>query len=252
LAPFSLLGLAIAIALGFRNNASYARFIEARKLWGSLLITHRSLLRQFKSMLPDAVSESEECAALQITFTYALKHQLRGSDPSADLARLLPADLFSQVHHSQAPSNRVLLLLGQKIGRLRSAGRISDILFHALDTNLNQLSVILGGCERIENTPIPFAYTLILHRTVYLFCSLLPFALVVELRYMAILVSVFVSYTLVSLEYLAEELEEPFGTGDNHLPLDAICNGIEINLLEMNDAAQLPCKHLPNRNYQLS
>lgn len=35
LAPFSILGVAIAIFLGFRNNAGYARYVEARKLWGS-------------------------------------------------------------------------------------------------------------------------------------------------------------------------------------------------------------------------
>lgn len=43
LAPFSILGVAIAIFLGFRNNAGYARYVEARKLWGQLMIASRSL-----------------------------------------------------------------------------------------------------------------------------------------------------------------------------------------------------------------
>jgi putative membrane protein len=251
LAPFSVLGVAIAIALGFRNNASYARFAEARLLWGQLLITQRSLLRQVKSMLPQRQRDSEYCAALQIGFCHALKHQLRQSDPRADLARVLPAGVLAQLRQHPAPGNRLLLLLGQWFGQLRSRQQLSDILFQALDGNLNQLSSILGGCERIANTPIPLAYTLILHRSVYLFCTLLPFALVSELHYMTLLVSVFVSYTLISLEYLAEELEDPFGSRENNLPLHALCNAIEISLLEMNDARWLPGRHQADHRYRL-
>src|ERR1700734_1501718 len=32
-APFTLFGIALALFLGFRNNASYDRFWEGRKLW---------------------------------------------------------------------------------------------------------------------------------------------------------------------------------------------------------------------------
>ena len=91
------------------------------------------------------------------------------------------------------------------------------------------MSIVLAGCERIANTPVPFAYTLILHRTVYLFCIMLPFALVSDLHYMTPFVSVLISYTFISLDTLAEELEEPFGVENNDLPLDAICNAMEIS-----------------------
>ncbi|QJG62770.1 tagaturonate reductase [Escherichia coli] len=113
-------------------------------------------------------------------------------------------------------------------------------------------SAVLAGCERIAYTPIPFAYTLILHRTVYLFCIMLPFALVVDLHYMTPFISVLISYTFISLDCLAEELEDPFGTENNDLPLDAICNAIEIDLLQMNDEAEIPAKILPDRHYQLT
>ncbi|GAJ67191.1 hypothetical protein MA13_contig00004-0260 [Edwardsiella piscicida] len=180
LGPFSLLGVAIAIFLGFRNNASYARFIEARVLWGSLLITTRSLMRQAISLMPHPGGEH------------------------------------------------------------RRRGYLSDIDFQTIDTNLNQLSVILGGCERISNTPIPFAYSLIVHRTVYVFCALLPFALVSDLHYMTPLVSVFISYTFIALDALAEELEDPFGIEANDLPLNAMAHTIESNLRDMiNDHTHL-------------
>ncbi len=192
LAPFSILGVAIAIFLGFRNNAGYARYVEARKLWGQLMIASRSLLREVKTTLPDSASVRE------------------------------------------------------------FARQLSDILFISLNDRLNDISAVLAGCERIAYTPIPFAYTLILHRTVYLFCIMLPFALVVDLHYMTPFISVLISYTFISLDCLAEELEDPFGTENNDLPLDAICNAIEIDLLQMNDEAEIPAKILPDRHYQLT
>ncbi|MCC3748562.1 bestrophin family protein [Rouxiella badensis] len=252
LAPFSLLGVAIAIFLGFRNSVSYARFTEARVLWGSLLIVNRSLLRQVKSILPQRPELAQEFAALLIAFSYCLKHQLRGTSMREDLARLLPNHDLKSLESSASPCNRILLLIGQWLGERRQAGEVSDILFQSVDQNINQLSSVLAGCERISNTPIPFAYSLIVHRTVYLFCSLLPFALVPDLHYMTPLVSVFISYTFISLDALAEELEDPFGTAPNDLPLNAMCNVIEINLREMNDETNLPQRLRPDKQFQLN
>ena len=114
------------------------------------------------------------------------------------------------------------------------------------------MSAVQAGCERIANTPLPFAYSLILHRTVYLFCIMLPFALVSDLHYMTPFVSVLISYTFISLDALAEELEEPFGFENNDLPLDAISTAIEIDLLQMNDAREVPAKREHDKHYQLT
>lgn len=252
LAPFSLLGVAIAIFLGFRNSVSYARFTEARGLWGSLLIVNRSLLRQIRSIFPHRPELAKEFAALQIAFSYCLKHQLRGTSMRKELTHFLPHENIDKLMASAAPCNGIMLLMGEWLGERRQAGEISDILFQSIDENLNKLSAVLAGCERIANTPIPFAYRLIVHRTVYLFCTLLPFALVPDLHYMTPFVSVFISYTFISLDALAEELEDPFGTAPNDLPLDAMCKTIEINLLEMNNAAEIPARPLPDKRYQLS
>ncbi|KOC91524.1 bestrophin family protein [Winslowiella iniecta] len=251
-APFSLLGVAIAIFLGFRNNASYARFTEARLLWGTLLITQRSLLRQIKSVFLHQPEQAKIFADLLTAFSWSLKHQLRQTDGNADLRRLVPAALAEEVQRSPDPTNRLLLCMGVWLGEQRQRGAVSDVIYEGMDRNLDQLARVLGGCERIANTPIPFAYSLILHRTVYLFCSLLPFALVEDLHYMTPLVSVFISYTFLSLESLAEELEHPFGMAANDLPLDAICNTIERNMREMNDQFPLPEKMLPDRHYTLT
>ncbi|CAI0744622.1 Predicted membrane protein [Serratia entomophila] len=250
-APFSLLGIAIAIFLGFRNSAGYGRFVEARNLWGSLLITVRTLLRQIKSLLPDDRAVHQKIAHLLIAFSWSLKHQLRNTDPTADLYHNLSLKELPEVTTSPMPTNRILLLLGQEIGKLRQQGLLSDITFEMIDNKLSELSHVLGGCERLSNTPVPFAYTLILQRTVYLFCSLLPFALVADLHYMTPFVSVFISYTFLSWDSLAEELEDPFGTSANDLPLNAICNTIERSLLEMNDQTPLPPPLKPDAHFNL-
>ncbi|WP_276639683.1 bestrophin family protein [Siccibacter turicensis] len=250
-APFSILGVAIAIFLGFRNNACYARYVEARLLWGQLMIAARSLLREVKNTLPDD-SAIGEFVRLQIAFAHCLRMTLRRQPVEATLSRYLtPADLATAVQ-SSSPANRILLLMGNWLAVRRREGQLSDILFHSLNNRLNDMSVVLAGCERIANTPVPFAYTLILHRTVYLFCILLPFALAVDLHYMTPFISVLVSYTFIALDALAEELEDPFGTENNDLPLDAICNAMEIDLLQMNDETDVPARILPDKRYQLT
>src|ERR1700753_1430961 len=86
--PFSLIGLTLAIFLGFRNSTSYARYWEARTLWGAVLNETRALLRQALT-LTDPPSEAAGLSALLIAFVHALRHQLRGTDPTPDFDRLL-------------------------------------------------------------------------------------------------------------------------------------------------------------------
>ena len=251
-APFSLLGIAIAIFLGFRNSAGYNRFVEARNLWGTVLIAQRTLVRQLKNILPTESVSHQRLVSYLVAFSWSLKHQLRKTDPSADLARLLPAQSVAEILASSMPTNRILLLAGDELGRLRAEGKIGDVTFSLMDNKLDELGHALGGCERLASTPVPFAYTLILQRTVYLFCTLLPFALVGDLHYMTPFVSVFISYTFLSWDSLAEELEDPFGTAANDLPLNAMCNTIERNLLDMTGQHPLPEKLAPDRHYNLT
>ncbi len=251
IAPFSLLGIAIAIFLGFRNNACYSRLVEARTLWGTMLINQRNILRNIKSLLPKNAAFQKEFGSLLIALGWSLNHELRKTNPMVDLYRLLPRAIFDDVIASPFRSNRILLHIGLKIGELRDNKIISDVLFQSINKDVNALSDVLGGCERISNTPIPFAYTLILQRTVYLFCTLLPFALVADLHFMTPFVSVFISYTFLSWDSLAEELEDPFGISANDLPLNAICNTIERNVLDMLDIKPLPLPIKPNKYFNL-
>lgn len=251
IAPFSILGVAIAIFLGFRNNACYARYDEARHLWGQLVIAQRSLLREVKIAGGEGL-DTRDFARLQTAFAHSLRMTLRRLPQAQTLAEYLPAEAVTKVAGSHSPVNRILLLMGEWLAREYRQQRFSDMQFHSMNQRMNDLSVVLAGCERIASTPVPFAYTLILHRTVYLFCIMLPFALVSDLHYMTPFVSVLISYTFIALDTLAEELEEPFGLENNDLPLDAICNTLEIDLRQMNDEADIPVKMQPDRRYQLT
>ncbi|KUM03824.1 hypothetical protein KIF53_12015 [Chromobacterium subtsugae] len=229
---FTLLGVSLAIFLGFRNSVSYDRFWEARKLWGSLVIASRSLARQMISLTgagPDSRRVADGCCA----FAYALKEQVRGQQDDAPLERLLPADVFQRVRAGRYRPALILLWLGEEAARLQREGALSERQWQALDRSLNTLSEVLGGCERIATTPIPFTYRVLLNRTVTLYCLLLPAGLVSSIGWLTPPIAVFISYTYFALEQIAEELEDPFGFEGNDLPLAALCHGIESSLREM-------------------
>jgi putative membrane protein len=234
-APFTLFGIALALFLGFRNNASYERFWEGRKLWGALLNDTRSLARQaitFSGYAP----ENEEVSTFinyLTAFTYALKHQLRHTDPAEDLQKRLSPELFTAISQVQYKPVMIMKEMSVWVQKAKTNGNIDSIVQTAFDHNLNNLSDIVGGCERIASTPIPFTYGVLLHRTVYLYCFLLPLGFADSLGWLTPLIVVFIAYTFVALEAIADEIEEPFGTEPNDLALNEITLMIEGTLLEM-------------------
>ncbi|SIT04661.1 putative membrane protein [Filimonas lacunae] len=235
-APFTLFGLALALFLGFRNSASYDRFWEGRKLWGALLNDTRSLARQATTLCRYETGAKQQALFIRylVAFTYALKHQLRHTDARADLERLLPADTARRMMAAQYKPIMLLKEMGLWIDQAKAERRTDSILQSAMETNLNKLSDIVGGCERLANTLIPYTYKVLLHRTVYVYCFLLPFAFVDSLGWMTPIVVVFIAYTFTAWEAIADEIEEPFGTEPNDLALDGMCKMIENTLLELN------------------
>jgi putative membrane protein len=236
-APFTLFGIALALFLGFRNNASYDRFWEGRRLWGSLVNTSRNLARQVHTLptQPPDVRNTTLFVNHLIALAYSLKHQLRGSDPSADLDRLLPSSLSIRAKAARFKPQLIIREMGHWVQIARQRNHIDNIAQQSLDANLDQLTDIVGGCERIASTPIPYSYSVLLHRTVYIYCFLLPLGLVDSLAWMTPIIVVFIAYTYVALEAIADELENPFGLLPNDLALDAICHNIESTLLELDN-----------------
>lgn len=242
--PFTLIGVALAIFLGFRNSASYERYWEARKLWGGVLNDTRTLTRQAMT-LPEPDRDARPFVQGLIAFTHALRHQLRGTDAGADLARWLPAEQAEALAGARFKPAMILLQLARWLQGLRREGRLDPLLAQAMERPLAGLTEHLGGCERIAGNPLPYTYGVIIHRTVYLYCFLLPFGLVDSIGAMTPLMVAFVAYTFLSLEELSEELEDPFGLSANDLALDAMALGIEATLREMLGDSDLPPVPVP-------
>ncbi|WP_259066761.1 bestrophin family protein [Mucilaginibacter sp. X4EP1] len=234
-APFTLFGIALALFLGFRNNASYDRFWEGRKLWGALLNDTRSLARKCITMSGYSIDDKETTLFINylIAFTYALKHQLRYTDASADMHQWLPEEFANSLEDVKYKPIIIMKAMGQWVQTAREEKKIDSIVQVSFDESFSRLSDIVGGCERLASTPIPYTYKVMLHRTVYLYCLLVPFGFVDSLGWMTPIVTIFIAYTFVALEAIADEIEIPFGTQPNDLALNAMSKTIETSLLEM-------------------
>lgn len=240
--PFMLLGLPLAIFLGFRNNAAYDRYWEARKHWGALVLQCRNFSRQCLSLIehsePVRAEDGVKDVRIRmiyraIAFSHALRHLLRDTDARSELQPLLEQGELEHLGKTSNIPNYLMHQMGNDLRRCIGEQRVDGCLAASIDTTMSAMNATAAACERIRNTPIPFSYTLLLHRTAYLYCFLLPFGLVDAIGFMTPFVVGIVAYTFFGLDALGDEIEEPFGNAPNDLPLDAICRSIEINLREV-------------------
>ncbi|WP_172330227.1 bestrophin [Mangrovicoccus sp. HB161399] len=205
--PFALIGIALSIFLSFRNSACYDRWWEARKLWGLMVQTARDILRQ--TAVLEGMPERRGILMAMADFARRSAAQLRGR-PEAQTA------------------DDALAGAGRTVSQLERDGRLTTAEALVLHESLNRMAASLLGCERLANTPVPFAYTLLLHRTAYIYCTILPFGFADTLGWVAPLATGLVAYAFFGLDALAEELEEPFSAKQNAMPLTAYSTAIEI------------------------
>lgn len=229
-APFALLGVALSVYLGFRNNAAYDRWWEARKLWGQLVFEIRNLSRAASALIADR-DELRPLLMDALAFCHFLRGELRKVD-AREQARDFVGDAAEAIFAASNQPDAAMRLMGQRIGALKRAGALEPMDFRILDERLSALSAMQAGCERIMGTPLPFAYTLLLQRTAYIFCLLLPFGLAFSAGWATPLFTALIAYTFFGLDALSEELEDPFGTQANDLALDGLCRVCEISVFE--------------------
>ena len=235
-APFTLIGLSLSIFMSFRNNACYERWWDGRRQWGQLIVEVRSFLREI-----DAAGDEATRAKMLRTlcgFVHALAARLRDKDERCAAAAWLPAGL--DLHDAPNVTDAILAEVGRGCTRLAAAQAIDGWRYQMLEQRLVAMSGVQAACERIKTTPLPFAYTLLLHRTAYLFCGLLPFGLASALGWATPLVTAIVGYTFFGLDALGDELEDPFGRDVNDLPLDALARIIERDIVAALGGTDLP------------
>lgn len=240
--PFSLFGLALSVFMGFRNNVCYDRWWEARKQWGDLIVQARSLARESAVLLAASTANpvQERLVRRCIGFGYALAARLRDQDMlEAVRPWVQPEELDTLAGNRNVP-DALLMAINRDLAACLRRGELTDILYQGLTQRVAQCAAIQAACERIKYTQTPFAYSLLLHRTAWLFCLLLPFGLVGTLEYLMPVAVTIIAYTFFGLDALGDELEDPFGLEANDLPLSALARVIEIDLLDGLGVRPLP------------
>ncbi|URX61932.1 bestrophin family protein [Luteibacter anthropi] len=236
-APLTLMGLTLAIFLGFRNTVAYQRWWDARTLWGEMIFTMRNLARQTLAFLPDTpAAERGVLVHRLVAFTHAMRHHLRATDPAGELSRWLGDDEREATLAAPNRPSAILAHTGVAYAEAARAQGADPILLSAIDNELGKLSHVLAGCERIQGTPIPYAYILLLHRTVHIYCFLLPFCMVSLMGWFTPLVVGVLAYTFFGLDALGDQIEDPFGLLPNDLPLERYCATAETDLLSLTDS----------------
>jgi len=185
-----------------------------------------------------------------IAFAHALRHHLRDSDGSLDLREYLAEEEAEKLKPAHSKPLFLLLGMAHDLRRCIENKQVQDYFAASIDSHITSLATVLTGCERIKNTPIPFTYNLLLHRTAYLYCFLLPFGLVDSIGFMTPFVVGIVSFTFFGLDALGDEIEEPFGVLPNDLALSAMCRTIERDLRAALGEVDLPEPLLPV-NYRI-
>lgn len=241
LLPFTLMGIALSILLSVRNTATYNRWWEARQQWGRMVFEMRSLARTGGIYL--SPERRRELMMRALAHAHLLRGQLRGESVRADLPASLDPALVDEALGMRNPAAFMLQQAGDVVAEARRAGEIDSVGAAALDGHLHGMAGIQAASERIAQTPLPFAYTLLAHRTAYVYCYLLPFGLVPGAGWFTPVFTAILAYTFFGLDRLSEQLEFPFGREANDLPLDAICRVHEISVAEaLGDPAPEPLR----------
>lgn len=223
-----ILGFVISLLLVFRTNTAYDRWWEGRKLWGALTNISRNLAIKLHSFLPNA--EDRKFFKLMIpNYAFALRNHLRENENYEEIDPVL--DLHAEKHLP----NQIASGIYDRLYKLQLEGKLTSDHMIILNAELIASTDICGGCERIKNTPIPFSYSVFIKKFIFFYVMTLPFGWVFNLGYYIVPVIVLILYAFASLELIAEEIENPFGSDANDLPLDSICKNIRKHIAEILD-----------------
>jgi len=227
---YSLIGFVISLLLVFRTNTAYDRWWEGRKKWGALVNDTRNLAIKIETSVN--LPESRDVLRRMIAnFPFAMKEHLR-EQRKLELLELADEERLLLTERQHIP-----IAIAQKITEetksLRAKGSLSEEDYLTIDKNINALLDSLGACERIKNTPIPFSYSLFIKKFIFIYVTTIPLAFITVFGYYSVLIALFVFYVLVSMEVLAEEIEDPFGMDDNDLPTDELSDKIRANVNEI-------------------
>jgi len=218
----SVLGMALSLLIVFRTQSSYGRFWEARTLWGSLVNSSRSLVRLGSVYAGPA----DDLARLVAAYVLAIKQNLRDDNDLSPLRPFLSGWQFDKLKAMRNPPTALARAMSEWVRLRLKEGKIDTISAMEMDRVVNDMVAAQGGCERIHLTPLPFVYAGLIKQLLLVYLATLPFVLIGTLHFAAPVAIAVVAFAMLGIEDAGVEIEDPFGRGPNHLPLDQICDNI--------------------------
>ncbi|MBL4676505.1 MAG: hypothetical protein JKY70_09930 [Mucilaginibacter sp.] len=218
------IGFVFSLLLAFRINSAYDRWWEGRKLWGSLVNNSRNLAIKLKHLV--GIQDAAFFNYAIPRYARAMKDHLRDSYNTEQES---PFSINPSLH---VPNQIASAIIG-KVYTLNKAGQINPEQLVSITTEITSFTDICGACERIKKTPIPFSYSVFIKKFIFLYMMTLPLTWCFDLKYFIMPIIAIVLYVFGSIELIAEEIEDPFGTDPNDLPLDDICNNIRKHVGEI-------------------
>jgi len=228
----NLLGFAISMLLVFRTNTAYDRWWEGRKQWGSLVNASRSFALKLDAMLDRGdVSAREFFKKMIPMYAVALKDHLQSEQTRFMLDEKEHAEFYIDVK-KHIPVQIAGLMI-KRVNLLYHQKKLTGEQLILINTEITTFTDVCGACERIKNTPIPYSYSAFIKKFIFIYVMTLPFGFVFSLGYYVAPMVAFVMYVLVSLELIAEEIEDPFGNDVNDLPMSKIASNIKKTIDEI-------------------
>ncbi len=222
--------LVLGWLLVFRTNSSYARWWEARKLWGGLVNISRNMAIKVADLCKARDDELSKFRIEIVAFAFALKdhlregatlQQLEGFEDCTDQPSHVPAYLITRMY--------------EEIGSWKANGFIDGDDLRVLDAESRQFLDICGGCERIRNTRVVRSYRTFARQCVGLYLITLPWGIADSFRWWTVPLTGIIAYFMLGLETVAEHVEEPFGHDEDDLDLDGLCETIKVSVQEVFD-----------------
>jgi putative membrane protein len=229
----SLLGIVLGLFLVFRTNTAYDRWWEGRRLWGAMVNSTRNFALKLHAYLSKEDHEQREWFAKMIpNFVFATKEHLRTGVQFTELDA--PDSAFEeQLKKYKHKPNRIAAQLYERVNEIYKAGKFTGDHAINLDKELKDFIDIMGACERIKNTPIPYSYMMYVKKFIFIYIATLPFGFVTSSGYMTVPIVILITFILLSVELIAEEIEDPFGRDLNDLPTDELAGKIRDNVKEI-------------------
>jgi putative membrane protein len=234
--PLSLFGTALALFLGFRDNSAYARWWEARSLWGLMINASRNLARQALSLCDargDTAGLRRAIVHSQIAYVHQLRFALRGEPDGPEIATYLTQDKAAALAAFANKPNAILLQTAIRVDEAARAGLVDSFGRVRMETTLVDMANAQGGMERIKRTPMPSQYRFFPVFFTRIFCVILPFAVVRDLGIYTPVGSAFVGLMFLILLQIGDDLMDPFSNDIYDVPMSAMCRTVEIDLLQM-------------------